>query len=117
MNHIHLITVKRVREIEGDAHGFARPHQHGVFPAEIAGGKPLIVDREFFLLLGAANALEYLKLEAVDVKRMWHAGLRVLNVPHFSRAALNGDRRFFVLIGLAVDTPHHLHVVEDDHAR
>ena len=48
---------------------------------------------------------------------MRHAGFGVAHVPHFRRAALDGDGRFFIVIGLAVDAPHHFLVIELDGAR
>ena len=85
--------------------------------AEVAGGEAFIVDGKGLLLRRAAFAFDYLKLKTVDVKRMRHAGFGVAHVPHFRRAALDGDGRFFILIGLAVDAPHHLDVIEVDQAR
>ena len=109
-----------MRKVDGDAHRFTRPYQHGVFPAQIAGGETFVTrvtHGELFLLLRTTDALKYLKLKAVDVKRMWHAGFRIFNIPHLRCATLDGDGCFFILIGLAIDAPHHLDVIEGDDAR
>src|SRR5919112_2909828 len=111
MEHVELFALKVVGEVYEPLYGLSWPDQHGVLEAQISRQPALLVHYEVREVLGGTRPLYDPELEAVDVHRMGHAFLIVVDLPDLLCAPLNHDGELVHLVGLSVDEPLHSPIV------
>src|SRR5919112_1374044 len=111
VEHVELLALEVMGEIYEPLYGLSWPDQHSVLPSQVGHQPAFLVHHEVRDLLGSADSLQDPELEPVDVHRMRHAFLIVMNLPDLLCAPLNHDGKLVHLVGLSVDEPLHSPIV------
>jgi hypothetical protein len=111
ITYVPWLTLETMGEVYGPLDSLSRPKEHGVLEAQVCHQPTLVVHHEVRNLLGGANPLQNPELEAVDVHRMRHAFLIVVDLPDLLCASLHHEGELVHLVGLAVDEPLHSPIV------
>ena len=90
MEHVELLTLEAMGEVYEPFDGLSWPDQHCVLEAQVCHQPTLVVHHEVRNQLGGANPLQNPELEAVDVHRMRHAFLIVVDLPDLFCPSLVG---------------------------
>src|SRR5215212_10707132 len=111
MEHVELLTLEVMGEIYEPLYGLTWPDQHSVLPSQVSHQPAFLINYEVRELLGGTRPLYDPELETVDVHRMGHAFLIVMNLPDLLCASLHHDGELVHLVGLSVDEPLHSPIV------